>query len=169
MAATYALLIGALCLPGVARADAQREQVYAAVITIEPRDGESNGDYYCPPPESEDDICFGATLLIQRSQIERYIGSRPKSGDPWIKAAQRFDVDGAYFRLKLIGGHAMRRIPAGHYLAVLEPTDKDYIFVQWYERLDRRRTCFKKDLIEHYGARLTLPIGPPDKDGARCE
>jgi hypothetical protein len=146
------------------------EKVYAAIVSIEPRDGEYDG-YYCPPEDPNDEgetICLGASILIQRGAIEGFIGARPDKSDPWIKAAHRTDVDGAYVRLRMIAGHARRRVPAGRYLAVLEPTDKGYFYLQWYESVREAKGCFPSHLVEHYGARLELQQLKPATDGGRC-
>ena len=156
-----------LLAPTVAHADSQTEVVFAAIITIEPGDGEYAG-YYCPPPESEDEICLGASILIQRGTIDRFLGNHPVSTDPRMKKAWRSDVDGSYYRMKLIGRHAMRRFPAGRYLAILEPTDDDHIFVQWKYSFGDSKGCFPKYTVDHYASRISFDRLKLREDGRRC-
>jgi hypothetical protein len=142
-------------------------KVYAAIVRLEPQNGKYDG-YYCQSDDDENSICLGASILIQRGSIERYIGARPDLKNPWIKAANLADVDGSYVRLRMIAGHAQRRVSAGRYLAVVEPTDKGYYFLQWYEKVRETAGCFPKNVVEHYGARLQLQQLKPDADGGRC-
>jgi hypothetical protein len=159
-----ALLLSAIAFATPARAN--EPDVYAAIVNVQPRDGQYDG-YYCPPDDGES-ICLGDSILIQRSSIVRFIGKRPSRDDPRFIAASGFDVDGPFVRVRMIGGHARRRIPSGQYIAILELTDKNYLFAQWYDLKSVAKGCFPSGLMAHYGARLNYSSMKPKKDGRMC-
>ncbi|GAA0277687.1 hypothetical protein GCM10009127_18150 [Alteraurantiacibacter aestuarii] len=162
------VLLSALLAASAAQAQDQAESdVYAVVIEIWPLDGEPNG-YYCPPDQGEDVICLGASILVQKGGLERAISQDFSRTDPRVHAATTRDVDGRYIRFRMIGGHAWRRIPNGRYLAVIEPTAQNYIYVQWYEGQSGDRACFPDEVIAHYGDRLDLPEMLSDHAGRTC-
>jgi hypothetical protein len=156
-----------LLAPFGAFAGTETEEVFAAIISIKPGDGEYSG-YYCAPFQDENDICLGASILIQRGSVDRYIGNLPDRRDPRLKSARRSDVDGAYFRIKMIGGHAMRRIRPGRYLAIVEPTNDGYFFAQWYESYSETKGCFPEEVVDHYNKRLSFDRLKLREDGSRC-
>jgi hypothetical protein len=160
-------LAAIMFVPSIALAAVETEDVFAVVISIEASDGEYAG-YYCPPLESEDDICHGASILIQRGAIERFVDNRPNHRDARFKSASRSDVDSTYYRLKMIGGHAQRRLPAGRYLAIIEPTNETHIFVQWYEQYREAEGCFSKEVVDHYKPRISFDRLKLREDGSRC-
>lgn len=141
--------------------------VYPAIIEIWPLDGEYDG-YYCPPDPEGDDICLGASILIQKGSLSRLIGECISRADPRLQGAVRRDVDGQYMRFRMIGGHAARRIAAGRYLAVIEPTEQGYVYVQWRAPYSGGRACFPAELMAHYGDRLGLAGAAASADGQTC-
>jgi hypothetical protein len=145
------------------------EDVYAAIIEIWPLKGEYSGSYWPPGCDEEGAICLGANVLIQKGGIERFVGAPLSRADRRLRSAQGRDADGSYVRLRLIAGHARIRVPPGRYVAVLEPTDEGYVFVQWRGSLRGTRACFPRETLQHYGDRLLLTLGPPDGEGRRCE
>jgi hypothetical protein len=167
MRALMILLFTPCIAPSIALADDQTEYVFAAIISIEARDGEYAG-YYCEPLESAEEVCLGASILVQRGAVEKFVGKRPDRRDARFKSASRSDVDSTYYRLKMVGNHAQRRMPAGRYLAILEPTSEGHIFVQWYEQYGQAEGCFSKDVVDHYRARISFDRLKLRDDGSRC-
>ena len=141
--------------------------VFPAIIDVWPLDGEYDG-YYCPPDPEGEFICLGASILIQKGSLLRLIGDSLSRSDPRLATAGRRDADGQYIRFRMIGGHAMRRIPAGRYLAVIEPTDQGYVYVQWRQPYSGGRACFPADVMAHYGTRLGLAGATAGADGETC-
>lgn len=124
---------------------------------IRTRRGYPNGEWWCPPDTDwETDICLGASIIIAPGKLIRRLGATP-------------DADAIYERgkFKFIGGHAVRYVDGGHYVAAIEQTDEDYWYIQWQVPVEKGRFCISPDAIVHYGMTSELPA-TIDEDGGRC-
>lgn len=152
----------------VVPASALLEDVYPAIIDIWPLDGEYDGYYIPADVDCSVTICLGDSILIQKGSLDRVIAGNLNRGDPRLRAARGRDTDGQFLRFRMIGGHAARRIAEGRYLAVIEPTDQGYVYVQWREEYSGGRACFPADVMAHYGDRLHLGDARSGADGETC-
>ena len=168
LAASFATLALAAGAAGPLSAEGNDEpEVFAAVFELHDDPAEYDG-YYCPPAPDENSICLGASILIQKGEVVRYLGAEPPADAPMIRKARGGDVYGDYLRFRMITGHAVKRVLPGRFVAVLEPTDNGYIFVQWKEGLSHGRPCLPDFVVEHYGDRLDLSTGSEKTDGSVC-
>lgn len=152
---------------GSAAEDAGQPEVFAAVFELRDEQGQDDG-YYCSPDLPDDAICLGSSILIQKGVLVRYLGEKPPANDPKIRKARGADVYGKYVRFRMIGRHAAMQVEPGRYVAVLEPTENGYLFVQWKEALTHGRPCLPGYIVEHYGSRLSLPVVPEEPGGSVC-
>jgi hypothetical protein len=128
--------------------------VALAVVHFSGSDDLADG-YYCPPPESPDEICLGATMFYQGGWIRRVIAASPDFGS------------GRAGRFKTIGGHAMTAIGEDTYVAILERTESRYTWVPWRVQLTAGKGCVPEDVLKRFSVVL-----PPDaragEDGELC-
>lgn len=123
---------------------------------IDLKRGYPNGDAYCPPDiDWETEICLGASIVIHRGRIERRYGWSDNVDHKW--RARKF---------KEIGGHAVRRVEGGRWVAVIEQTDRDHWYVQWKAPIEHRRFCLPEAMVAHYQLKAPPSIG--SQDGASC-
>lgn len=124
---------------------------------VRTRRGYANGEWWCPPDTNwETDICFGANIIFAPGKVQRRLGATP-------------DADTGYARskFKFIGGHAVRYVKGGHYVAAIEQTDEDYWYIQWQAPVEKGRFCISSQAAEHFGVTSDLPY-TASEDGARC-
>jgi hypothetical protein len=109
------------------------------------------GGYYCPPlgpdEREEDAICAGASLVEGPADIVRYLSPRP---DGWRDPGPRP-------RIRFIGAHAVRWVDSGRQIAILEQTDKGYLWRVWSAGVDRGWACFPEQVVREF--RLTSRLG----------
>lgn len=106
---------------------------------IETERGYPNGDWYCEPDPDPESICLGADIVIHPGAVVREYG-RSANVDPRWRAA----------KFKQIGGHAVRWVEGGRWLAVIEQTDADYYYIQWKTDASSGRFCLPQTVIDHY-------------------
>ena len=141
--------------------------VFAAFIELRDENAEYDGDY-CPPTTNKNEICLGSSILIQKGTILRILSGKAFPDDSRIKLASGEDERGEFVRFRFIAGHASIRARGGRHLAVLEPTDEGYVFLQWKRSNTNGQPCFPKALMEHYGDRLNIEVGETTESGTRC-
>lgn len=114
-----------------------------------------SGGYYCPPPgpgetEEEASICLGADFVEGPATIVRYLSPRPEGWrDP-----------GSRPRVRFIGGHAVRYVDAGRQLAILEQTDKGYLWRSWSTAIDHGWACFPDTVVSSFRLTSRLRLQP---------
>lgn len=129
--------------------------VVLALIDIER--GYPNGDWYCPPDTNwEEEICLGASIVVHPGTIVRRYGGS-ENVDPEWRAA----------KFKQIGGHAVRWVEGGYWLAIIEQTDEDYYYIQWKTDASQGRFCLPQAVIDHYRVEAK-PDFKLNDDGDRC-
>lgn len=147
--------------------ESDEPEVFAAVFELHDDPAEYDG-YYCPPDPDENSICLGASILIQKGEIVRYLGAEPPRNHALLRKARGGDVYGDYLRFRMIAGHSVSRVLPGRFVAVLEPTANGYVFVQWKEDMTHGRPCLPSFVVAHYGDRLDLSSGSEKADGSVC-
>ncbi len=130
--------------------------VILALIDLER--GYPNGGWICPPEsdDGEESICLGASIVMHSGRVGRRYGGSDNV-DPGWRAA----------RFKAIGGHAVRWVEGGRWLAIIEQTDENYYYVQWKTAAVRNRFCLPQTVIDRYNIEAT-PRFTLNRDGDRC-
>ncbi len=142
-----------LALPvGIARPSEGWGDVYLAEIVL-PRGYPHPTEYYCPPLDADtgqaseaDSICIGGSIIYRDGRVRKLLAQDAK---------QPLAVGN--IRVKDIGGHAVRWVGGGRFVALLERTGSGYFWVPYKVELKRGRACLSKAFIRNFAIRFARP------------